>query len=184
MATLTDPTYFIEPINFPNGLDNNLQQSIDTYEPKVLKDLLGYELYKEVAAYSGTSDQRIIDLVEGKDYSVDYNGRSQLIRWNGLINVEKESLITFFAYYWMQRDRETQSGNVGELKAEQQNSSIASANATAVRSYNLMIDLYGYEGQCIIEPSAFNFLTNFIDDYPEWIFKSKGKPQDVNIFGL
>jgi len=44
-----------------------------------------------------------------------------------------------------------------------------------------MRQLIGYSGQSVVEPSLYNFLTEYEDDYPEWIFKDVGS---INIFGI
>jgi hypothetical protein len=184
--SIINKTYFdVDPLQLPKGVDSNRDSLIAVYEPEIIIELLGYELGKEVIAYDfNTSPQRIKDLVEGKEYTVSYNGRDQLIKWNGLQNTEKKSLIAYYCGYWYYRNNATQTGNVGELLPNQQNSIIASSIQKQSTCWNLMVDLYGYCGQPIIKPSAYNFLTEFESVYPEWVFTEKGKPQDMNVFRL
>lgn len=184
MSNLIDETYFIDPIDLPDGSNNDLDTLIKVHEPEILRDLLGYELNKEVAEFSATSSQRIKDLVEGKEYTVSHNGRPQLIKWIGLQNLEKRSLIAYWCYYWWHRKHSTHTGNTGELTPMQKYAKTAEANQKAANSLRLLINLYGYCGQPEIEASAFNFLTKFESDYPEWIFKEVGRPGDGNMWGL
>lgn len=177
MANLTDQTYFDSyPIKLPDGENSSRTELIDRYEPEILKKLLGYELWKLVAAYdAGTSPQRIKDLVEGKEYTVNHEGRVQTIKWNGLKNTEKESLITYYCYFFWQKNNASHTGNVGELTPKQQYSKIANGAEKAAHAWFLCRELYGFYGQDELEPSAFNFLTEFESEYPEWVFKKLGQ---------
>jgi hypothetical protein len=173
--SLTDTTYFKDDISLPNGENSNLADILDKYEKELLIKLFGYELAKEILEYNeSSSPQRIKDIVEGKEYTVSCSGRNQLIKWNGLINDEKVSLLAYYNYYWWHRNKVTQSANVGEVIPQQQHSDVASPALTASGAWHRMRELYGFCGQDELEPSAFNFMTEFSDDYPEWIFKEIG----------
>ena len=181
--SLIDSSYFIHDINIPTGQFSDLQGFINRYEPEILTDLLGYELAKEVIAYDAeTSDQRIIDLVEGKEYTVKANGgRDQLIKWGGLINAEKKSLIAYYVYYWDMRAKATHTATVGEVKRKGENSVNAEQNAKIMNAWTRMLSLFGFCGQANTEPSALNFLDANAADYPEWMFTPRGS---VNAFDL
>lgn len=180
--SLITTDYFNYDINIPDSNYSDLGNVITRYEPVVLKRLLGYELWKLVEAYdSGSPQQRILDLVEGKEYTVDYNGRTQTIKWNGLINDEKVSLIAFYVYFWWQKNNYTTTGNLGESINKVEDSIRVSPNQKMGSSWVELRKLYGHSDQLIIEPSAYNFLKNFEDDYEEWIFTDIGQ---VNMFGL
>ena len=88
--SIINTSYFVKDISIPVGSLSNLDNEIVKYEPEVLTMLLGYELYK--LTLSETS-QRMTDLLTGKEYTVSYNGRNQLIKWNGFSNTELISLI-------------------------------------------------------------------------------------------
>lgn len=179
--SLINTSYFIKDISLPVGVNSNLTNEIKKYEPEILKQLLGYELWKLVAAYGDSSPQRIKDIVEGKEYDVSYNGRDQTIKWNGLKNTELISLIAYYVYYWVRRNSITQTSGLGELKSKVENSIIADANQKACSAWYRMKQLYGFIGQTNLEPSAYNFLIKYEDDYPEWIFNEIGQ---INMFGI
>jgi hypothetical protein len=180
--SLITTSYFAKDISIPTGTYSNLSNDIEKYEPEIIKEVSGYELGKLINAYdSSTSPQRIKDIVEGKEYTVSYNGRDQTIKWNGLINTELISFIAYYVYYWWQRNNITSTSTTGEIKPKNENSIIVGANAKACAAWYRMRQLIGYSGQSVVEPSLYNFLTEYEDDYPEWIFKDVGS---INIFGI
>lgn len=170
--SLIDDTYFSIDVVIPSNDDSEIQAYIDRYEPEILKSLLGYELYKLVAAYNVlTSPQRIKDLVEGKEY--EYNGMT--IKWNGLINTEKISLIAYYVYYKWLEVNGTQVGSVGLTVPMQENSQPISHIADQARVWNEMLKYYGklpsyFHIEQPYYESAYLFLTEHEDDYPEWEF--------------
>jgi len=179
--SLISTSYFVKDISLPTGEFSNLTNDIVKYEPEILKEVLGYELGKLVIAYDASaSSQRIKDIVEGKEYTVSYNGRDQTIKWNGLKNTELISLIAYYVYYWWQRNNITSTSTTGEIKPKNENSIIVGANAKACAAWYRMRELIGFSGQNKLEPSLYNFLTEYEDDYPEWIFKDIGT---IDIFG-
>jgi len=171
--SLIDSTYFVYDINLPAGTYSELANVIARYEPEILKRLLGYELYKDMVA--NPSDARWVAFISGVEYTVDYDGRDQIIKWNGLINNDKISLIAYYVYYWYLRNQASITNNVGEIKPSQENSFNAESVAKAMNAYTRLIDLYGCAGQSELIPSAYNFLNENEDTYPEWVFKSLGK---------
>jgi len=180
--SLIDTSYFIKDVNIPVGDNSNLGNDITKFEPEILKQLLGYELWKLVDAYNAsTSPQRIKDLVEGKEYTVSYNSRDQLIKWNGLKNSNKISLIAYYVYFMWQTINTTTTSNVGVVGSVSENSIVVSPAQKMGSAWHNMRKLYGHSGQSILEPSAYNFLTEYEDDYEEWIFNDIGM---VNMFGL
>jgi len=76
--------YFKQDINLPTSNANtDIDNIITLYEPRILEEVLGYELGTLVNDYTSESDQPIIDLVEGTTYTINYNGRTQTLKWNG-----------------------------------------------------------------------------------------------------
>jgi hypothetical protein len=177
---LIDRTYFNYEINLPVNSNSDLSNFIDRFEPEILKSLLGYELYTLVAASTDTSG-RLYDLINGKEYTVSYNGRDQKVKWNGLINTDKVSLAAYYVYYQYQRCKATLPGASGEVKLRHENSFNADLHVKIMDAWGRMRELYGYPGQFELEPSAYNFLTENEADYPEWIFTELGS---VNAFDL
>jgi len=170
--SLIDSTYFAFDINVPASDYNNLDAYITKYEKEILMKLLGYELYKLVAAYdAGTSPQRIKDLVEGKEYTLT---SGELIKWNGLKNTDKISLIAYYTYYWFVRDNSTSLEGIGNRKLTGENSEAANSGMKISAAWTKLKALYGGFGESKYVPSAYNFLSNYEGDYPEWEFDSIG----------
>lgn len=182
--SLIDSTYFIREISLPVGANSNIDSMISRYEPEILKMLLGYELYELMIATP--LDVRFDRLINGYEYDVEYNNRTTKVKWNGLVNDDKISLIAYYVYYRIMRDENTFTGSVGEFKPIQENSSNANPSLKMKTAYNLGVDLYGgfYDHYLLgseLQPTAYNFLTKFKDDYPEWIFTCMEK---INSFNL
>ena len=180
MANLIDSTYFINDIIVPTSSDNSavLTTFITKYEREVLIKLFGYELYKLVAAYENPgSTQRIIDIVEGKEYTVG----STTIKWNGLINDEKISLIAYYVYYYWMRNLASTSSLIGEIISNSDNAINVSIDSKLSYSWHKCFELYGGVNNKWDSESCYNFLVNNESTYPEWEFKELGS---VNLFNL
>jgi len=161
--SLIDSTYFVKDINLPTGSAyTDIDSYITRYEKEILIKLLGYELWKLVDAYDPTtSDQRIKDLVEGKEWT--YN--DTLIKWNGFKNDDKVSLIAYYVYYWYVRNRNVNFQTTGTQKAKNENSVMASPVLSLTQAWTRLENLYQYDPE-----SAYFFLNENSDDYPEWDF--------------
>ena len=203
MANLTDATYFIADIFVPLSnnatLNENFLASIARYEDEVLRDLLGYTLWKalkvqiDAEAYSAPWEA----FIEGAEFSFEFNGSTITEKWNGLINDEKKSLTAYYIYYWHRKYNVSTYSGIGENSAKGENSIKASPLSKLVWVNNSMVDLYGNVPSSVrkyvsfqdsgnyvhydAEPSAYNYLLANIDDFDGWVFKPKGK---VNGFGI
>ena len=199
-----DESYFINEINIPTN-DNNLatiSQFILRYEKEVLKSLLGYELYTALIAdldnYGTPQTQRFIDLVDGKEFSFEVNGSTINTKWEGLINEDKVSLISYYIYFNYRNQFENVFTGVNEVQSISENSTFVSVMPRLVDTWFNFLQLYGdlpiginqYNANFLnnesysyynVEPSAYNFLLANLDDYPEWVFKPLGK---LNIWGI
>jgi hypothetical protein len=178
--SLIDKTYFVNDINIPSGsFDDGGTLMITRHEPDILKKLLGYELYKLVIAYDpDTSEQRIIDIVEGKEYLVG----ERLYKWNGLINTEKESLIAYYVYVQILRDRITHTATSGEIKPKYENSDQASVNMKTQSAWVKLRELYGSAFDFDYDfNSCYSFMLQNWQIYPEWLFTEIGS---INAFDL
>jgi hypothetical protein len=161
--SLIDSTYFQLEINIPDSDYNDLSAYITRYEKEILIKLLGYELWKLVDAYdSSTSPQRIKDIVEGKEYELS---DGELIKWNGLKNSDKISLIAYYVYYWYLRNNATSLQGIGVVKQKGENSNIANMNMKISAAWNRLQELYY---------SAYEFLSENESDYEEWEFSNLG----------
>jgi len=171
--SLIDSTYFVKDINIPDSDYSDIDSYIERYEKEILIKLLGYELWKLVNAYDPTtSEQRIKDLVEGKEWT--YSGN--LIKWNGFKNDDKISLIAYYVYYWYVRNKNVNFQTTGTQKAKNENSAAASPVQLLSQAWDRLGNLYQYDAE-----SAYFFLNEHSSDYPEWDFTLLGS---INGFDL
>lgn len=210
---LVDDSYFINEISLPN-LDkkpNTVISLIEKYEKEILISLLGYELYREFTEglTQDPVDQKWIDLRDGKEFDFDFDGRTITTKWEGLVNVEKESLIAYFSYYKMRERNKTTTTSVNEVRGKLENSETVNEARKMINAWKNLIKLYGsvcysidgfnisglstYQNRFYFDkyqrtydtyndwPSAFNFLNARRDDYPNWIFSPL---PELNDFGL
>jgi len=177
--SLITTDYFRLDINVPDDTYSTLSDYITRYEPEILRRLLGETLYQLVAAYDAeSSDQRIIDLVAGKDYTVgDYT-----VSWKGLINTtDYISLIAYYVYYWYVRDKISNLATTGFISSSHENAQNSAPNIKLAEVWGKMRELYGYYGQDSLLPSCYNFLAEHESDYPEWDFTEIGT---INFLGI
>ncbi len=177
--SLLDATYFARvDCNIPQGTYNTITETIARYERDILIQLLGYDLYKLVAAYANPgSDQRIIDIVEGKEYTEgDYT-----VKWNGLLNTEKVSLLAYYCFIQWIRDNAQHLGNAGAVAPLTENGVVMNPAGVLQRAGVQLRELAGYPGQDLYAPSLYNFLSKYESTYTEWLF-NEYKP--INAFDL
>lgn len=169
MANLIDKTYFVNDIVLPKNDWDNIESFITRFEPEVLTSLLGYTLYKAMLAAPTVDPYK--NLVDGVEYSIDYNGNTRLVKWNGLKNDKSISLIAYYVYCEYLRSRVTTTQQVGETLSNLENSKNADIFSKLGSAHARLNELYGYEYQDKLVPSAYNFLSEHEDDYPEWEFE-------------
>lgn len=174
--SLIDGSYFNLDINTPDNEYQNIQEFIDRYEPEILKQLLGLELYRLVIA-ENPSEQRILDLRDGKDYVVD----DVTYRWNGLINDEKISIISYYVFYWYVRINLSETSSIGQVQVMSENANIANPSLKIQSAWINLEQLYGSAYYPTNYESAYGFLNENKDIYPEWEFQEIGS---VNAFDL
>jgi hypothetical protein len=168
-----DISYFDTPdCMLPKGAYNTISQHIARYKNEILVQLLGYDLAKLVLAYDeDTSEARIKNIVEGIEYE---NGQYN-VKWNGLINSEKISIISYYAYIEYIKNYSITFQNSGTEAVAH-----SPARLIQLAGYRLR-ELAGYYSQDCLAPSLYNFLRVKIGDYPEWVF-NEFKP--TNMFGV
>ena len=167
---LIDDTYFIGEISLPanvlTGTLADINPYIVKYERQALIDLLGYTLYKELKveidadSYTTKWDR----LVNGHEYSINYLGETHLVKWNGLINTDKVSLLAYYIYYYYVKFHVTHSSGLGEIVASAENAAKVSASQKMTNAWNRFIELRGIPGDQEIDPTCYNFLNEFEDD--------------------
>ena len=203
-----DSTYFIGEINIPNltgPASNavNLTQAIAQYEEEILIDLLGYKLYSlliaDLDAQKEPQSQIFKDLVNGAEFTHSYLGVDTLLKWKGLKNTSKQSIIAYYTFFkYVERDVTHLSG-AGVILAKGEKGIRSSSVNKMANAWERMRKLYGivpahYKRYCSdvvigasslmvfnADPSAYNFLYVNKANYPDWIFK----PQwNINAFGI
>lgn len=173
--------YFKQDINLPVTRENpDITNVITRYEPEILKKVLGYELY-ELIKSDPSSPDRLNDLINGVEYTVNWNGRDQTIKWNGLKNDEEISLIAYYVYFMWQTNHVSTTSNVGETANDVELGNRVIPAQKMGSAYHKMRQLVGFVGQNILEPSIYNFLKEHESNYPEWVFEDVGR---VNMFGI
>lgn len=178
--SLTDYTYFVRDINIPNptATTSGLTAAIARYEPEILEFLLGYSLAKLVLAYANPgSEQRIIDIVEGKEYTQG----TYTVNWNGLKNTEKVSICSYYVYIQYLKDKSLSFQNVGVVESMIENGVNVGPSALIQRASLELRELAGYYGQDVYAPSLYNFLKANEADYPELIWQTY---RPVNALGI
>lgn len=201
---LIDSTYFTGSINIPNATsDAALAQAIDQYEKEILIQLLGYKLYSLLVAdcTNGVpATQKYLDLVNGKEFTHEINGEDITLKWEGLKNTAKQSLIAYYVFYrYVERDVTRLYGAGVSMASSKEGWERVSAVNKLCDAWERMRDLYGkippeYRPVYIRpiaganlpyvfnhDPSAYNFLFANKTDYPDWIFTPLW---NVNAFGI
>ena len=170
MALITKD-YFRDDINLPKSDLSDLDGYIRRFEEDVLIALLGYELYKAVILPANAEVSPYKEILEGAEYTVEYNGRDQLIKWPGLKpGSDNRSLIAYYVYVYYLKNKVTSYQTVGMVKSRQENSYNANVMGKIMAAWNEFEGLYGFAGQSVLVPSAYNFLLEKKDLIPEWVF--------------
>lgn len=181
---LIDTTYFKADITLPasvlSGTFADINDYIAKYEKEALIDLLGYTLYDDYI--DNPTATRWTRFVTGYEYEVSYAGSTHKVKWLGLTNTDKVSLLAYYVYYQYLRYHITHTSAIGELLQRSENATKISPHQRLVNAWNKFIELRGTGGERIVEPTAYNFLFNFEStDYDSWLFKVLRR---TNTFGL
>jgi hypothetical protein len=177
--SIIDKTYFTLDANIPNSKWEVVTASITKYEPEILKKALGSTLYELMTADPTSSPYK--EIVEGKDYTVEYNGETHTVKWAGLKNSAKISLIAYYVYYWWVRNHVTLTMYTGEMQPMQESSQEASTAMKVSNAWMRLKELYGSAANNDLEPTLYNFLSEHESSYPTWIFEELGS---VNAWDL
>jgi hypothetical protein len=161
---IIDYTYFTNRLNLPQTGNTpgreDVEAYIDQYEPEYLKCVLGLDLWQAFnAGIEGSgppSEQRFIDLLEGKDFTKDGCG----YHWNGFKPLTgKISPIANYVFYQYVDERVIDFTLVGNVKSTTENNRIADETPRLVYTWNRMVDL---------NRALYNFLQANKTVYPEW----------------
>lgn len=179
--SLTTAAYYINDISIPAGTYNNITGAIARYEGEILRQLFGYDYAKLIMDYDAdhpeNSSQIIRDIVEGKEYQEgDYT-----VKWNGLLNADKVSILSFYVYIQVVCDKTVSLQNIGATVSDVEGGTVVSPAQLMRKIGYRLRDLAGYPGQSLYEPSLYNFMSHHESSYPLWLFEEY-KP--VNEYGI
>lgn len=176
-----DETYFTGAINLPgsvlDGTYSIITQYIEAHEKEVLIDLLGYTLYKELMENEDATSGKWYDFINGAEYTVS----GYTVKWNGLKNSDKISLLSYITYFHFVRDNVTSTSVIGEVLNTGENATRITPADKLVWAWNRGVELYGSVSDHYLAPSAYNYLKNHEDDFPLWVFTELGP---INKFGI
>ncbi len=189
---LIDETYFVGRLSIPNTSKDyvleRLTSLIETLEPQLLEDILGYPLYKVFIAgtedfnpesSNSTIEDRFMEIIEGAEYT-DCNDK--LRKFKGLLfedGTTPRSPIANYVYYHWLKDNATQTTGVGEATAEAELADVASPAVKMVEAWNEM-------SKWISDLLA--FLYDKKETYPEWSDEDRyctlQKFRSINTFNI
>lgn len=160
-----DVTDFNElPYKIPNQNEaREFVTFIEKEETKILKKLLGIDLYNEFIeglATSGEVEERWTELRDGVEY--EYNGVTY--EYLGLVDL----LVPAIYSIWVQTTyrRFTSSGVI--VNKGQQNTEAVNPSYEIVQNWNEYVKKVG--GVCGQEGTLYGFMTANEDDYEDWEF--------------
>jgi hypothetical protein len=120
----------------------DLLSIIETTEKKILKDLLGEDLYAKVIAAPTTSPYSL--LVSGTTYHVlNQDDISVNIVYEGI-----KPMLKYFCYAEILKRQQNENTSVGQVEPNQDNSNRMpknNLNTLISQAYNKGLDLYGYD---------------------------------------
>lgn len=171
---IIDETYFINDINiaYDDLTVDNLKAYITKYEKKLFEQLFGYSLAKLVMGYDpDTSEQRIIDIVEGAEFIVNVLGNDVTLKWEGLKSTA-DNIVANFVWYWWQRGNLSLSSGIGNVTPTIENAKPGDLSMKAMHAYNNAVE----QSQIL-----YLYLDANKELYPEWIFEPL---EPINSFDL
>lgn len=183
---IIDTDYFRGEITLPTSTPEQqsaINELMEPFEDDALNKMLGYDLKSEYLL--NPTSQRFLDLRDGAEFTFTFQGRVVTRKWIGFKNDKNISVLAYHSYFYIQRDRTTHTGNLGETKTREESSDSASSWSKSISAWNKYIALKGeandwynsfelssYE-HIDDKPSLFNFLLANKETYPEWVFESE-----------
>lgn len=156
MAYIVTREYFLKELSIPNvnevrdvsGGTDTFEMYIDKEARQLLKDALGYDLFKDFDSYvdvngviSPVAPAKWLNLVNGTDYVVD----GVTYRWQGLIFDEgafKSSVLAYYVYCKWLEFQISQMTGVGEMKGDAVNSTPYNSTQRLVTLWNTFVEMY------------------------------------------
>jgi len=144
--SIISPTIFSSAeLKLPIDNINDIQVYIDKHEPDILRQILGYSLYK--AFITGldvaTPDQKWIDLRDGSEYT-DSSG--DLEKYDGI-----SIIIADYVYYKIISNIQNNPTDSGVVSAELENAKITSPRTKLVFAWNDMVKRKCFMDEFIIQ---------------------------------
>lgn len=175
MILITDISFFVEPLEVVNvhespAIADELNRYIRQYEPELLQDILGMELYNTVqdAIHGYPIDDNLRRLLFGDSYT--YN--SHIKRWKGIIETDidpyffattqagyKRTFITSYIYFKWQKTHATFSTGTGEKV-------VSTANTISVSPATKMVNTWNEMSEWIME--LWQYLDSNKTMFPDW----------------
>ena len=152
---------FVGNLYIPNSAPSlaegaNLGKLIEIYEPKKLKDILGFKMYDLMLTNINQGSGIWHDLIAGASY-IDLNNQTQY--WNGFREVGKNPIANYIYCQW-QKQNTTQTTSLGEKAGKAENTDNGNAIYKYKESWNSMVDML-----IVLD----EFITINKDDYPDYI---------------
>lgn len=161
MANITTYNQFVEDINVPGTERASLELYIAKYEPKLLAEILGYELaVRVIKSFDDAETQGdSFDIWNGKEFT-DKHGR--LNKWPGFRSAGYNP-IAFFVYCKWKKDNVSYTSSTGEKRGKSTNADNTETNTKIRNAWNQMVDLL-----LILD----DFLVQNISKYPKYVGRS------------
>ena len=210
---IIDESYFINDIAIGNTNNTSIEAALNSAivkrEKEALISILGYELYN--LFINNLTDQIYLDIVEGKEFSFEFCGKTVTRKWIGLTNSDKVSLLAYYTYFFYERDRNVFNSSIGFVMPKAENAEQDNPRINYVSSWNNYIEQRGdlnkinecpntlitrrfrprgtYFNEFDLttyeflndDPSLFNFLLANVASYPTWEFTIEN---NINVFDL
>ena len=135
---------------------------VTEYQETYLQKLLGEYLYQLfIAAIDGGSpEQKWVDLRDGADFTVSYNGSDLILKWLGLKNMLK-----YFMFFEYKKQNVSTDTITGESKKQNLNSVFALESRKMNDSFNKGLKLYGLDYNYIAINKSQSYTPNYYNKY-------------------
>jgi hypothetical protein len=196
---LISNSYFVGDIALPN-LDevvNSFDNTIERYEEEVMRKLLGTQLYdtfKTIVDAGTPYPAPWDDFINGAEFTFEFNGNTIVQKWNGLVNSDLISLISYYIYYQYRYENLSTTTSINDVQGISENSIKVNDARKMVYAWNKGLRLYGeFPGWNFFnkydtvyefytdEPSAFNFLNANRVDFADWVFDPLNRHNEFGI---
>ena len=142
MAIITTYLNFVADIYIPNSAPSlaegaNLDKLINQFEPKMLKDVLGYKMYDEMQTNYTQGSGVWHDFIAGKNY-IDTYGNTQ--NWDGFRNIGLNPMANYIYCKWHEQNV-TNTVSLGERKGKFENMEQAAVHSKYIKAWNEMSDM-------------------------------------------